>query len=87
MKNKIREIKDYDNHDTTSLIHTSKRLALSDLGFKLPPTPPTQVVSIRLPTTLLNQLRAWASARDIPYQAVIKMVLSRFIDQKGAPQM
>lgn len=82
MKRKPREMTDYDDTDTTSLIRPDHRLTLKDLGFKLPPTPPTQVVSIRLPTVLLNRLRAWASARDVPYQAVIKMVLSRFMAQK-----
>lgn len=77
MKNKNHEIRDYDDTDTTSLIDKKKKLSLKDLGFKLPPAPPTQVVSIRLPTQLLNQLRARASAQDIPYQALIKMLLSR----------
>ena len=77
MKKKRREIADYDTSDTTAWIHRSKKLALKDLGFKLPPAPPTQVVSIRLPTPLLNQLRANASSRDIPYQALIKLLLSQ----------
>lgn len=81
-KRKSREIKDYDDKDTVGMIDPTKPLSLDDLGFKLPPTPPTQVVSIRLPTAILNQLRAWASTRDIPYQAVIKMVLSRFVSRK-----
>ncbi len=76
-KKKTREILDYDTTDTTGLIDRSKKLSLKDLGFRLPPSPPTQVVSIRLPTPLLNQLRAKASAQDIPYQALIKLLLSR----------
>ena len=77
MKNKRREIKDYDDSETTQFINPKKSLSLKDLGFKLPPIPPTQVVSIRLPTPLLNQLRAAASAQDIPYQALIKMILKK----------
>jgi len=46
------------------------------LGLKLPATPPTQVVSIRLPTALLNEIRAKASAQDVPYQALIKTLLA-----------
>jgi predicted DNA binding CopG/RHH family protein len=79
MKKKRREIKDYDENDTAAWIDRSKRLDLEDLGFKLPPAPPTQVISIRLPTPLLNQLRAQASAQDIPYQALIKLLLARSI--------
>lgn len=79
-KNPITEIKDYDDQDTSSWIDRGKKLQLSDLGFKLPPSPPTQVVSIRLPTPLLNQLRATASTQDIPYQALIKILLSRSLE-------
>lgn len=77
MKKKRHEIKDYDDTDTTDWIDRSKPLTLKDLGFKLPPVHPTQVVSIRLPTALLNKLRALASANDIPYQALIKILLAR----------
>lgn len=77
MKKKRHEIRDYDDTDTTGWIDRKKKLTLKDLGFKLPPLPPTQVVSIRLPTALLNRLRAFASARDIPYQSLIKIFLAR----------
>lgn len=73
----LTEIRDYDDTETTGFIDKRKRLKISDLGLKLPETPPTQVVSIRLPTPLLNQIRARASAQDIPYQALIKILLSR----------
>ncbi|MBI2982072.1 MAG: hypothetical protein HYY44_07265 [Deltaproteobacteria bacterium] len=76
---KLREIKDYDEIDTTSLIDPKRQLTLENLGFKLPATPPSQVVSIRLPTRLLNQIRSKASAMDIPYQAFIKMALNRVV--------
>ena len=77
MKKKRHEIKEYDDTDTTGFIDRSNPLVLKDLGFKLPPLPPTQVVSIRLPTALLNQLRALASTHDISYQALIKIFLAR----------
>ena len=77
MKKKQHEIRDYDDTDTTGWIDRKKKLTLKDIGFKLPPLPPTQVVSIRLPTALLNRLKAFASARDIPYQSLIKIFLAR----------
>lgn len=79
MKKHLKEIKDYDEVDTTSLIDPKRRLTLENLGFKLPATPPSQVVSIRLPTRLLNQIRSKASTMDIPYQAFIKMALNRVV--------
>lgn len=79
MKKKNREVKDYDDTDTSEWINPSKKLTLENLGLQLPPVAPTQVVSIRLPTLLLNQLRAKASAQDIPYQALIKLLLAKSI--------
>lgn len=79
MKKKKTEIKDYDENDTTSWINPKQALSLTNLGFKLPASPPTQVISIRLPTHLLNKLKSQASDRDIPYQAFIKIALDRFL--------
>lgn len=79
MKKRPIEIRDYDKIDTTNLIDPKKKLNLGDLGFKLPPSPPSQVVSIRLPTRLLNEIRAKSSTLDIPYQALIKMILAKAI--------
>lgn len=42
----------------------------------------TQVVSIRLPSSLLNQLKAFASARDVPYQALIKLLLAESLERR-----
>lgn len=74
--NALQEIKDYDELDSSKMVDASKPLQFEDLGLKLPKTPPTQVISIRLPSKLLNEIRALGSARDIPYQALIKLFLS-----------
>jgi predicted DNA binding CopG/RHH family protein len=78
-KTKNKEIKIYDENDTTSFIDKKHPLRLSDLNFKLPPEKPTQVVSIRLPTWLLNKIRSISSNQDIPYQALIKFILAKEI--------
>lgn len=78
-KKKAIEITEYDEHDTSLWIDPHKRLSLKDLGVALPPQAPTQVVSIRLSTPLLNQIRAKASEVDIPYQALIKMILAEYV--------
>jgi hypothetical protein len=77
-----REIADYDPHDTTTMIVRDSPLGLGDLGLKLPKVPPTQVVSIRLPSELLNQIKAFASARDVPYQALIKLLLAESLQRR-----
>ena len=79
IKKRNKEIIDYDELNTTGLIDKTKALKLSDLGLRLPITHPTQVISIRLPSTLLNEIRAIGSQKDVPYQALIKFFLSESV--------
>ncbi len=79
---KLREISDYDTRDTSTIIDQSRRLSFEELGIELPPTPPTQVVSIRLPSDLLNELRAMGSEMDVPYQALVKIFLAEAIKER-----
>jgi hypothetical protein len=58
-----------------------KPLTFEDLGLRLPEVSPTQVISIRLPSALLNELRAISSETDIPYQALIKLFLSESVSR------
>lgn len=80
MKKTQREITEYDEHDTTSFIDKSHPLKLHDLGFKLPKEGPTKVLSIRLPTDLYNKLKAYSTNMDMPYQAYIKYLLSKGVE-------
>ncbi len=80
-KRRIREIGEDDSTDTASFVGDSKPLRFEDLGLKLPEVPPTQVVSIRIPSNLLNELKALSSQRDIPYQALIKLFLSESVSR------
>jgi predicted DNA binding CopG/RHH family protein len=77
-----KEIKDYDKADTSAMIDKRRKLRFDDIGLELPPVAPTQVVSIRLPTELLNELKALSSIDDVPYQATIKLLLAEGIRQK-----
>jgi len=82
MADKKKEITDYDEFDTSAMIDAGKPLSLGELGLKVPDTPPTQVVSIRLPTALLNQLKAMGSQDDVPYQALIKIILAEGVKKR-----
>jgi predicted DNA binding CopG/RHH family protein len=42
--------------------------------------PSTKTISIRLPESMLNELRLMANKRDVPYQSLIKMLLQQCID-------
>lgn len=82
-KNKrSKEIREYDSTDTTSMIDSKKKLRFEDIDLELPPVPPTQVISIRLPTELINEIKALGSRDDVPYQALIKIILAEGIRQK-----
>lgn len=83
MKAKIKEIKIYDENDTTHFIDVTKPISLKDLGFKLPAEPPTKVVSIRLPINLFNKIKAYATNIDMPYQAFIKYVLNKELENQS----
>lgn len=77
-KNKkvTKQITDYDNTETGSFINKKNKLSFQDIGLELPKQSPTQVVSLRLPTALLNEIKAFGSVMDVPYQALIKMFLA-----------
>jgi hypothetical protein len=79
---KTKEILDYDTNDTSTMIDKKNQLRFEDVGLKLPSAPPTQVISIRLPTELLNELRAMGSQDDVPYQSLIKIMLADGIREK-----
>ncbi|MCF8242263.1 MAG: BrnA antitoxin family protein [Melioribacteraceae bacterium] len=83
-KKKVNEIKDYDKMDTSQIIDRENPKKLEDIGIELPEEEPTKVVSIRLPSKLLNQLKAYASDRDINYSALIKMILSDSMESKNS---
>jgi predicted DNA binding CopG/RHH family protein len=76
---KSKAIRDYDRTDTSVMIDKQKRLRFDDIGLELPPVAPTQVVSIRLPTELLNEIKAIGSRDDVPYQAIIKSDIVAFV--------
>lgn len=81
-KKREKEIRDYDGHDTTAFIDRKKRMKLADLGFELPSETPTKVLSLRLSTTLLNRIKAYAGEHDVPYSAMIKILPAEGIESK-----
>lgn len=44
--------------------------------------PSTRTISLRLPETMLDELRVIANKRDVPYQSLIKVFLKERIDQE-----
>lgn len=65
-------------HDSTEYLDWSKAKPATLARLK----PSTKTISLRLPESMLNELRLLANKRDVPYQSWIKIVLQERIDQE-----
>ena len=62
------------SHDSTEYIDYSKSRRMMFPRLK----PSTETISLRLPKSLLDQLKTLANSRDVPYQTLLKLfVLER----------
>ncbi len=62
----------WETHDSSEYLDWSKagRVLLPNLK------PSTKTISLRLPETLLDQIKIEANKRDVPYQSLIKAWLA-----------
>ena len=65
-------------HDSTDYLDWSQAKPATFSRLK----PSTKTISLRLPESMLNELRLLANKRDVPYQSWIKIVLQERIDQE-----
>jgi predicted DNA binding CopG/RHH family protein len=74
-KNVIEEANFWQTHDSSEYIDwtQAKQAVFSNLK------PSTKTISLRLPENLLNDIKILANKEDIPYQSLIKILLSRGI--------
>ncbi len=72
------ERKFWETHDSSDYVNWKKaeRAHFSNLK------PSTKAISLRLPESLLEQIKIAANKRDVPYQSLIKMWLS---EKVGTP--
>lgn len=87
MTKPLPEFKDEDDerefwatHDSTEYLDWSQaqRVVLPNLK------PSTKTISLRLPESMLNELRLLANKWDVPYQSLIKVFLQERLDQERA---
>lgn len=74
------------DHDSTEYVDWSKARRAVFPNLK----PSTKTISLRLPETMLEELKTLANRRDVPYQSLMKVFLSERIDselQKHHPRM
>ncbi len=68
----------WEANDSTEYIDwsTAQSVVLPNLK------PSTKTISLRLPEHLLNSIKAAANARDVPYQALIKVWLQEKVHKQ-----
>jgi predicted DNA binding CopG/RHH family protein len=71
-RSEVKERRFWETHDSSDYIDWSKgeRVRLPNLK------PSTASISLRLPVTLLEQIKIAANKRDVPYQSLIKTWLA-----------
>ncbi len=77
-KSEDEEIEFWDTHDSTEYIDWSKAQRTVFPNLK----PSTQSISLRLPISLLADLKVLANKKDIPYQSLLKVYLSERVDKE-----
>lgn len=67
----------WETHDSTEYVDwsTAQRVRFPNLK------PSTQAISLRLPVSLLEQIKVEANRRDVPYQSLIKVWLAEKAEQ------
>jgi predicted DNA binding CopG/RHH family protein len=71
-KTEAEDRKFWEAHDSVDYVDWSKADRVRFPNLK----PSTTAISIRLPTSLLEQIKIAANKRDVPYQSLIKMWLA-----------
>ena len=68
----------WQRHDSTEYVDwkNAERLTLANLK------PSVKTISLRLPESMLEELKLLANKRDVPYQSLVKVFLSDRIEQE-----
>lgn len=69
-------------HDSTAYVDYSKGRQLLLPRLK----PSTETISLRLPKSLLDQLKTLANKRDIPYQTLLKLFVLERVQAELRPR-
>lgn len=70
----------WSRNDSTEYVDYSK----ARMAFFPNLKPSTKTISIRLPESLLVRLKVAANKRDIPYQSLLKILLSEMLERESA---
>lgn len=82
-KNEDEERKFWAIHDSTEYIDWSKAQRVVFPNLK----PSTKTITIRVPQSLLNSLKAIANKKDVPYQSLVKIFLDEKVKEEFGSQV
>ena len=72
----------WSNRDSTEYVEWGKAKRSSFPNLK----PSTRTISVRLPESLLDDLKMLANKKDIPYQSLLKVFLAERIKEEFRPE-
>lgn len=75
-KSELQERKFWETHDSADYVDWSKAKRARFPNLK----PSTTSISLRLPVSLLEQIKVAANKRDVPYQSLIKAWLAEKVN-------
>lgn len=70
----------WETHDTTEYLDWNRARLGVFPGLK----PSTETISLRLPASLLAELKTLANKRDVPYQSLLKVFLAEQVARERA---
>jgi predicted DNA binding CopG/RHH family protein len=79
LKSEAAERKFWEKHDSSPYVDWSQARPVRFVELK----PSTTAISIRLPSDLLERIKASAHRRDVPYQSLIKLWLAEKMQELG----
>ncbi|HJY63776.1 MAG TPA: BrnA antitoxin family protein [Ignavibacteria bacterium] len=79
-KNEDEERKFWHEHDTTDYFDWSNAKKVTFPNLK----PSVKSISLRLPESMVNELKVLANKKDVPYQSLMKIYLSEKIKEEFA---
>ncbi|MEI7712218.1 MAG: BrnA antitoxin family protein [Rhodospirillales bacterium] len=68
----------WETHDTTDYLDWSKARRVKFPNLKLS----TKTISLRLPASMLDDIKIAANKRDVPYQSLVKVWLAEKLEQQ-----
>ena len=77
-KNEDEEREFWATHDSTDYINWDKAEKLTFSNLK----PSVKKISLRLPETMIDELKLLANKRDVPYQSLLKIFLAERIEKE-----